>query len=143
MNHLLVLLLLNVALVAAAVFLHYEVLSRLSHDMPLLPLKPRGRIIFGVAAILLAHSLEVGLFAFGYWLSISFDQGVLAGDFNGHISDYMYFSYVTFTTVGYGDIVAQGHIRWLAAIESLTGFVLITWTASYFYIVMSQQWNHR
>lgn len=38
--------------------------------------------------------------------------------------DYIYFSFVTILTVGYGDIVAQGFIRVLTAVEGLIGWIL-------------------
>jgi hypothetical protein len=57
------------------------------------------------------------------------------------LADYLYFSYAAFTTVGFGDIVATGPMRLLAGMEALTGFVLITWTASYLYIEMSRTWG--
>ena len=140
MNHLLPLLT-NALFVVAAVFIHYEVLNRLSRTMPALPLKPRARITVGVLGVLLAHSVEVALFALGYWVGGRFGHGELAGDFSGSAADYIYFSYATFTTVGFGDIVPLGHFRWLAGLESLTGFVLITWTASFLYLEMSQNWR--
>ncbi|MBI5698727.1 two pore domain potassium channel family protein [Candidatus Saganbacteria bacterium] len=37
----------------------------------------------------------------------------------------LYFSIVTFTTLGYGDIVPFGHLRLVAASEALIGAVLI------------------
>ena len=39
-----------------------------------------------------------------------------------NISDYLYFSFVTLTTVGYGDLTAAGGLgRAVAVIEALTG----------------------
>ena len=70
----------------------------------------------------------------GIWLSSE-------GSFSGSIADYLYFSFAAFTTVGFGDIVPLGPLRLLAGMEALTGFVLITWTASYLYIEMSRTWG--
>ncbi len=47
---------------------------------------------------------------------------------------------MTFTTVGYGDIVAHGHLRYLSGLEALTGFVLITWSASFLFLEMQKYW---
>lgn len=132
----------NITVVLASIFIHYEVLNRLSRAMPVSPLKPRARIIVGVIASVVAHSVEIGLFAVGYLITSRIGYGTLTGDFANSFSDYMYFSYSAYTTVGFGDIVPQGGIRWLAGIEALTGFVLITWTASYLFIEMSQNWRH-
>ena len=133
---------LNLLLVVAAIFIHYEVLDRMSRLIPRLPFKPRARVIVGFSGALLAHTLEVLLFAVGYWLFSSLNLGRLTGSLESSFADYIYFSYVTFTTVGYGDIAPEGHIRWLSGIESLTGFMLVTWTASYLYLEMSQNWRH-
>ena len=40
-------------------------------------------------------------------------------------ADVLYFSYVTFTTVGYGDLSPAGLCRALAAAEAVTGYVLL------------------
>ena len=135
-------LLLNVTLVIIAIYLHYEVLNRMSRLLPVLPLKPRSRIVVGVAGVLVAHYLEVVLFATGYWLSSNPEHGFLTGDFDGSIGDYIYYSFAVFTTLGFGDIVPEGHLRWLTGIEALTGFVLITWSASFLFLEMSQNWRH-
>lgn len=133
---------LNLLLVVTAIFIHYEVLDRMSRLIPRLPFKPRARVIVGFSGALLAHTLEVLLFAVGYWLFATLNLGQLTGSLEGSFADYIYFSYVTFTTVGYGDIAPEGHIRWLSGAESLTGFMLVTWTASYLYLEMSQNWRH-
>lgn len=133
---------LTAILVMAAIYMHYEVLNALSRRIPELPLKPRARVIVGVLGALAAHSAEVLLFALGYWIAGHLGQGALEGSLDGGMSDYIYFSYSTYTTVGYGDIVPAGHFRWIAGVESLTGFVLVTWTASYLYLEMSQNWRH-
>ncbi|WP_120634731.1 potassium channel family protein [Ruegeria sp. EL01] len=40
-------------------------------------------------------------------------------------ADVLYFSYVTFTTVGYGDLSPAGLCRGLAAAEAVTGYILL------------------
>ncbi|MEO1107151.1 MAG: potassium channel family protein [Pseudomonadota bacterium] len=40
-------------------------------------------------------------------------------------ADILYFSYVTFTTVGYGDMSPVGLCRALAAAEAVTGYILL------------------
>ena len=42
--------------------------------------------------------------------------------------------------MGYGDIVATGPIRYLTGMEALTGFVLITWSASFLFLEMQKYW---
>ena len=68
--------------------------------------------------------------------------GKLQGNSEGTLLDCVYFSFTTYTTVGYGDIEPIGHLRYLTGIESLTGLVLITWTASFLYYEMQRYWDN-
>ena len=57
------------------------------------------------------------------------------------LHDYIYFSFTTYTTVGYGDYVPVGPIRLLTQIEALVGLVLIACSASYIFIIMQDYWR--
>ncbi|MEE4202200.1 MAG: potassium channel family protein [Halieaceae bacterium] len=126
-----------------AILIHYECLSRLNIAMIRINARPRVRILGGVVVAIFAHSIEVMIFALGYFFADRLGHGELTGAFSGTMADYIYFSYATFTTVGYGDIVATDRVRMLVGVESLTGFVLITWTASFLYLEMSRFWSNR
>lgn len=67
--------------------------------------------------------------------------GSLVGHFNGSLLDCVYFSFTTYTTLGIGDIEPHGPLRFLAGLEALTGFLLITWTASFMFVEMSRNWK--
>ena len=67
--------------------------------------------------------------------------GDLAGSFNGSLVDSIYFSFTNYTTVGYGDIALQGSLRFLAGVEAITGLSLITWSASFMFMEMTQFWD--
>ena len=43
----------------------------------------------------------------------------------------LYFSTITFSTVGYGDVVPAHGWRVLAALEGINGFLLIGWSTAY------------
>ncbi|MDX8434733.1 MULTISPECIES: potassium channel family protein [Mesorhizobium] len=52
----------------------------------------------------------------------------------GILSDFetaLYFSTITFSTVGYGDVVPAHGWRILAALEGVNGFLLIGWSTAY------------
>jgi hypothetical protein len=70
-----------------------------------------------------------------------FGWGTFAGNFEGYLTDFFYFSFTTYTTLGFGDIQPIGDVRYLTGIESLTGLVLITWSASFLYLEMQNYWN--
>ena len=134
--------LVNGAIIALAVLVHYEFLYRISNLIPKMKIKHRFRIIFGVFGALIAHSLEITLFASAYYFLPQIqDWGHLQGSFNGSFLDCIYFSYTTFTTLGVGDITPHGQIRYLVGLESLTGLLLITWTASFLYFEMQRYWD--
>jgi hypothetical protein len=57
------------------------------------------------------------------------------------LPDFVYFSAMTYTTVGFGDAVPIGPIRFLAGMEGLTGLAMITWSASYTFIEMQRDWR--
>ncbi|CAH0991041.1 hypothetical protein SIN8267_01142 [Sinobacterium norvegicum] len=133
--------LLNTAIVIVVVVIHYEFLFRLSMLLPKLNIMHRSRIVLGVGGALCAHAIEVWIFAVAYYFMHHADGwGYFSGNFAGHLLDCVYFSFTTYTTLGFGDITPHGDVRYLTGIEALTGLVLITWTASYLFIEMQKYW---
>ncbi len=129
-------------LVALCILVHYEALIRLSRIMRKSRILPRIRILFGLAGALLAHVIEVWIFSFGYFLLDQFDNtGKLVGSLSHSYSDYTYFSFSTYTSLGFGDIVPEGPLRFVAGMEVLLGLVLIAWTASFMYVQMERFWR--
>src|SRR5210317_1771186 len=121
-----------ILIVALVVLLHYECLFQLTRLMPILRFKYRYRLVLGVFGALLAHVVEVLLFGATYLLMHRHEGlGYLEGRFGITLPDCIYFSFTTYTTLGYWDIEPFGGIRYLAGVESLTGLVLTTWTATF------------
>lgn len=134
--------LVNISIIALAVLIHYEFLYRISTAILKMKIKHRFRIVFAVFGALVAHSIEIWLFSITYYLLQNYKEwGHLKGNFDGSLMDCVYFSYTTFTTLGFGDIEPHGHIRHLVGLESLTGLLLITWTASFLYYEMQRYWD--
>jgi len=134
--------LINSLVVAIVVMVHYEFLYRVTIYIPKMKIKHRFRIVFGVFGALTAHAAEIWIFAIAYYtMNISENWGRLSGNFDGSLMDCGYFSFTVFTTLGFGDIEPIGNLRYLTGIESLTGLVLITWSASFFYFEMQRHWN--
>jgi len=135
--------LINTLVVALCVVIHYEFLYRLSTIIPTLRIKHRLRIVLGVAGALIAHAVEVWVFACAYYFMHHAEGwGSLQGNSEGTLLDCVYFSFTTYSTVGYGDIEPIGLLRYMTGIESLTGLVLITWTASFLYYEMQRYWDN-
>ena len=58
-------------------------------------------------------------------------QITTSGESSGHAADLLYFSIVTLTTVGYGDIVpVNGMVRMIAGLEATTGVLYVAITVS-------------
>ena len=115
----------NLSIIALAVLIHYEFLYHMTTHLPKMKIRHRFRIVVGVFGALIAHTLEIWLFASAYYFLPHIEGwGHFTGEFNGSFMDSVYFSYTTFTTLGFGDIQPHGLIRHLVGIESLTGLLL-------------------
>ena len=136
--------LINAALVLFAIFLHYEVLYHLARQLAdRLHLPRRFRVLLSVCVIFMTHVVEIWVFALGYYYTLNMPgMGKLIGEnlAHGGLMDCAYLSFVTFTTVGYGDLVVHGYARYLTGLEALTGLVLVTWSASFLFIEMQRYW---
>ncbi|MDT8281217.1 MAG: ion channel [Gammaproteobacteria bacterium] len=136
--------LLNSFIVIIAVLIHYEFLFRITMIVPKFRVRHRFIIIISVFSALIAHVIEIWLFALAYYyMNKAEGWGHLQGNFDGSLMDCTYFSFTTYTTLGFGDIEPSGNLRYLTGIESLTGLVLITWTASFLFFEMQRYWDNR
>ncbi|HEX4567160.1 MAG TPA: potassium channel family protein [Vicinamibacterales bacterium] len=65
---------------------------------------------------------------------------------NGAIADMqtaIYFSAVTYTTTGYGDVVLPPPWRLDSSIEALTGILMCGWSTGFFFAVVSRLFDAR
>jgi hypothetical protein len=132
------------AIVALAVLVHYEGLRLLSGWLVRAHSVRRRKVLLGVYGVLMLHVIEIWLFGAAIWLLLKAPAaGMLSGQTHAPLLDSIYMSAVTFTTVGFGDLAPVGPIRFLSGTEALTGFILITWSASFLYLEMQQYWNRR
>jgi hypothetical protein len=128
--------------VALAVGLHYEVLQQLNRRMPHWKLPRHPRIYVMILCILGAHMLAIWLFGLTIFALVQWPQlGSIAGADPVKLLDAVYVSAITYSTVGYGDLVPKGPIRFLLGTEAVSGFVMITWSASFAYLEMARYWK--
>lgn len=134
--------LIAMAAAAACVMIHYEGIRVLrSHWLRQRIRRQRMRLLLTLYGLLLLHFLEIWVFALLFVLLQALGNfGSLVGAASFPL-DYLYFSAVSYTTLGYGDVLPDGPIRMLAAIEALCGLVLVAWSASYTYLVMQETWG--
>ena len=136
--------LITMSIVALCVAIHYEVLYRLGGFVEALMVSPRQEVVTGVILALAAHVIEIYIFAGGYYYALEFGD---IGGFTGtaKMEDYfdcVYLSFITYSTLGFGDIVPQGWVRFMVGTEAMMGLVQIAWTASYLYMQMEHHWGH-
>ncbi len=62
----------------------------------------------------------------------------------GELADFemaVYFSFVTFTTLGYGDITLSEGWRLLSGIQALNGILLVGWSTALMFAVVQKSWQ--
>ena len=90
---------------------------------------PSTAILIRVAAwTMFLHLLQIAAWAFLYtWLGVMPDLNTAA-----------YFSVVTYTTTGYGDLVLRGEWRLVGGVEALTGILMCGLSTGMFFAVFSK-----
>ena len=132
------------ALIVFCVTVFYEIMAHVWLMLPRLDNRPRTQILFTVLASFVGHTIAVWAFALAYFsLSNHFGFGMLTGNIEHHILDYVYFSVVSYSSLGLGDVAPTGGIRMLVGIEAIVGLILIGWTITFTYIVTERYLAHR
>jgi hypothetical protein len=78
--------------------------------------------------IILLHLVEIAVWAFFY----AWDHGM------PDLQSAFYFSAVTYTTTGYGDLLLPNEWRLVVGVEALTGILMCGWSAAFFFAVVSR-----
>jgi voltage-gated potassium channel len=99
--------------------------SRISGKLKIMPLTLLLAATVGIIAI---HTLEIWLYALLYLQLAAF----------GHFEEALYFSTVTYATLGYGDLVMPHQWRILGAIEGAAGIILLGWSTAFLVSLLSQ-----
>lgn len=130
--------------IIASVTLHYYALGFMYEKLPKLTLRARANISLGFIGALLTHITETFIFAVClFWLDhVTPGSALLSTLAEPTFGDYSYYSFVVYTSLGFGDIVPTGVLRTFTALEVLTGLILIAWTASFMYLQMQRYWGN-
>lgn len=144
----LVVLLIACGLTLATVGTHYFVLTNLSSFLLEREFQTRKWVGFSILVMIFAHVFEVTIFSFGYaMLDGHEDFGELIANsaevetVGDELADYWYFSFVVYTSLGFGDITPKHNLRLITAFETLTGLIMIAWSASFIYMQMQRCWT--
>lgn len=129
-------------IVVVVVLMHFEGLTWIGHLIKRRAFHHRWKILVLIFSQLGLHFIEIWVFALAlFTLTRNAEFGAILPSPEPGTLEFVYLSAMTYTTVGYGDFVPQGAIRFLCGMEALTGFVLITWSASFTFIEMQRYWG--
>ncbi|MEQ3624207.1 MAG: ion channel [Celeribacter sp.] len=134
----------GVALVALLGVLHHFGVSSLRRVWPH-PERSANMAILGSFMCLMAlHLIEILLFAGAYRVLLTWpDFGSFSGDFDGSWTDLIYYSGINYTTLGFTGIDTVGPIKLVSMMQSLGGFMVLTWSATIIYAICSQAWEEK
>jgi hypothetical protein len=120
--------------------IHYEALSLLSRWISSSRMAVRLRILCVVLSCLLAHLVEIAVYAAAYVFIDWMGWGGLSGKSHGEVADHLYFSATSFSTLGIGDVYPTGATRLISGFEAVNGLFLIAWSTSFTYLAMERLW---
>lgn len=136
------LILIGSALIATTVLIHAIGTSAWVHYLSQKYLTNRrlsGRLsmlvlVYTALIVLALHTIEITMWAITYKNLVPI--GELAS-----FEEAVYFSIVTFTSLGYGDITLSESWRLLSGIEALNGIILVGWSTAMIFAVVQHVWR--
>jgi hypothetical protein len=81
--------------------------------------------------MILLHLGEITVWALFYFLK----------DAIADLQSALYFSAVTYTTTGYGDVVLPEEWRLVGGVEALTGILMCGWSTAFFFAVFNRMYE--
>lgn len=133
---------LAIVLVLSTFFFHYRILLGLSSVAAKIEARRDAYVLIVVLVLFVAHLVEICAYAAAYGLAAErLELGHFVGAMDHSAMAYIYYSGVTYTSLGVGDIRVEGHLRFLTSMEVLNGLLLIAWSASYTYLTMIRTWR--
>jgi hypothetical protein len=132
-----------IALITLCGFIHYETLWRLTRILPKLSVKPRrAGVLVAVLGAMMSHLAQILVFALAFFgLGRMAGPALVESGATPGFADHLYFSMETYTSLGFGEMFPLRELRLLVGIESITGLVMISWTASFTYLEMQRLWG--
>ncbi|MFT6533800.1 MAG: hypothetical protein ACJASC_003365 [Limimaricola cinnabarinus] len=135
-------LLIGFVLVSALGIAHHYGLLAVRAMKPNSDDRPQAAIMMAFLALLALHTLEILAFAAVYRVLLGWGVlGDLGGSYDASWGGLIYFSGINFATLGYTQIEANGPIRMINMMQSLGGFMVLTWSATFLYSVCERAWR--
>jgi hypothetical protein len=89
------------------------------------------RFIQLAAWIVLLHLIEITVWGLYYLWTRALPE----------LQSALYFSAVTYTTTGYGDVVLPKEWQLVGAVEALTGILMCGWSTGFFFVVVTRMFT--
>ena len=103
---------------------------------------PYWGVLLTFWGLLVLHWSEIALGALAYSLALMIPgAGTIAQGYGDSAGGLLYFSGVVYATLGFTQQVASGPIRLFAMLQSLGGFMLITWSATFIYTIWGESFR--
>ncbi|MBD66212.1 MAG: hypothetical protein CME62_13460 [Halobacteriovoraceae bacterium] len=129
-------LLLTFFFIFCAIALHYYCLKIFSRFMPKATTSHHHdlRSLSILLGLFLLHMIEILFFTLlVYVITQIFHLGDFTDKFTPIFRDYFYYTTVSYTTLGLSDFSPLGHLKVVTGLISLAGFMLLTWSASFYF----------
>lgn len=119
--------------------LHYVIVSSAIRHLGAATWHRGRKLVVALCVSGIAHVVAASLYALAYGAGRALGIGDLRGETPATAMDVFYFSLVSYTSLGLGDIVPTGHLRLIAGVEALNGFLLISCSAAMLFLFMMDE----
>ena len=137
----------SIMMVFITISIHYEMLHLIWLNSSRFRRRPHFAMYAFMFIIFATHTTCVWLYAGLYYVLenyFGFGHFGLVGDHDiGSFMSYIYFSAITYTSVGFGDIYPKGPFRMIAGVEAINGLILIGLSVTLTYFAMERLWGYR
>ena len=134
--------LISIILVLLTLCLHQAGFVWLARIIPIGARSTHPGLYLLMLGIFAVHVAEIFLYALGFYVAINvFELGSLEGARASGVLGYFYASAVFYTSLGFGDVLPNGYLRFIVSIEALNGLLLIAWSAAFIFAVMGKSWH--
>ncbi|MDH2385004.1 potassium channel family protein [Bradyrhizobium sp. CER78] len=87
-----------------------------------------GVMVATALALMLAHTVEIAVWALAYWVLRAAPPG----------SDLLYFAFVNYTTLGYGDVTPVKAWLLIGPMAAMNGILLFGWSTAVLFEVLQK-----
>ena len=91
-------------------------------------------LVYTALIVLALHTVEIVIWAITY-------RNLMPVSELASFEEAVYFSIVTFTSLGYGDITLSEGWRLLSGMEALSGIILVGWSTAMIFSVVQHIWR--